>query len=164
LGFAPRKPTRTPKPLAGHFKKANVSPTRYLGECRVAPEVAESYQVGQEVRCDLFQKGQRVDVIGTSKGRGTTGVVKRHNFPVHTEGHGTHEFFRHGGSIGANTFPGRVIKGLRMAGRHGNERVTVRNLEVVGVDRERNLLLVRGAVPGHPEALVRVRPAVAHRG
>ncbi len=164
LGFADCKPRNVTRPRAGHFRKAGSEPRRHLSECRVTPEDAESYQVGQEIRCDVFQKGQRVDVIGTSKGRGTAGVVKRHNFSVHGATHGTHEYFRHGGSIGASAFPSRVIKGMRMPGRHGNSRVTVRNVEVVGVDRERNLLLLRGAVPGHPNGLVRVRPAVAVRG
>jgi large subunit ribosomal protein L3 len=104
-----------------------------------------------------------VDVTATSRGRGTQGVVKRHNFPMHRWTHGTHEFFRHGGSIGANSYPGRVIKGMRMAGRYGNTRTTTRNLEVVRVDAERNLLFVRGAVPGHPNTLVKVRHAVASR-
>jgi large subunit ribosomal protein L3 len=163
LGFRERKRQRTPKPLLGHFEKADCAPKRWLRESRLSPEDAESCQVGQEIRTDVFSKGQRVDVIGTSRGRGTTGVVKRHNFAVHTEGHGTHESFRHGGSIGAGAYPGRVIKGLGMPGRYGNERVTVRNLEVAQVDPERNLLLLRGAVPGHPNGLVRVRAAVAPR-
>ncbi len=163
LGFGERKASRTPKPLAGHHRKAGVEPRRFLGECRTSPEDAESYEVGQEIRCDLFQKGQRVDVIGTSKGRGTTGVVKRHNFAVHGRTHGTHEYFRHGGAIGAGAFPARVIKGLGMPGRYGNGRVTTRNLEVVAVDAENNRLLLRGAVPGHDDGLVRVRPAVAAR-
>ncbi len=164
LGFGGRKASRTSKPLAGHLRKAGVEPTRFLSECRVSPEDAESYAVGQEIRCDVFQKGQRVDVVGTSKGRGTAGVVKRHNFAVHTEGHGTHEYFRHGGAIGAGSYPGRVIKGMRMPGRYGSERVTIRNLEVVGVDPNTNRLLIRGAIPGHDDGLVRVRPAVAPRG
>lgn len=163
LGFGDRKRPRTPKPLLGHFEKAGVAPKRHLRESRLSPEDAESYSPGQELRADVFEKGQRVDVLGTSKGRGTTGVVKRHNFAVHTEGHGTHEYFRHGGSIGASAFPSRVIKGLGMPGRYGNESVTVRNVEVVGVDVERNLLLLRGGVPGHPNAILRVRPAVAPR-
>jgi len=164
LGYAPRRPSRTTKALAGHFQKAGVAPTRLLCESRLAPEDAAKYEAGQSIAVDVFARGQRVDVIGTSKGRGTAGVVKRHNFPIHTEGHGTHEFFRHGGSIGANSFPGRVIKGLRMAGRLGNERVTTRNVLVVKVDPERQLLFVRGAVPGHANGVVRVRQAVASRG
>ena len=157
LGFGETRPSRTTKPRRGHFEKAKVAPTRHLAESRIEPEEAEGYEVGQEVTVAIFQKGQRVDVIGISKGRGTTGVVKRHHFAIHTESHGTHEAFRHGGSIGAGTYPGRVFKGSGMAGRHGNVRVTTRNVEVVRVDTEHNLLYLRGGVPGHNNALVRVR-------
>ena len=101
-----------------------------------------------------------MDAIGTSKGRGYTGVVKRHGFAIKKRTHGTHEFFRHGGSIGAGADPGKVIKGLKMAGQHGNARVTTRNLEVIRVDAERNLLFVRGAVPGHKNGLVKIRKAI----
>jgi large subunit ribosomal protein L3 len=160
IGSGDRSRKNVSKALQKHFEKAGVAPKRALHESRVSEEDAAKYEPGQEIRVDVFSAGQRVDVIGTSKGRGTTGVVKRHNFPVHTEGHGTHEFFRHGGSIGANSYPGRVIKGLRMAGRYGNERVTTRNLVVMRVDPAKNLLFVRGAVPGHNHGLVRVRPAV----
>ena len=163
LGAVDRRPATLPKPLRGHYEKAGVAPKRHLAESRVSPEEIESYEVGQQLGVDLFEPGQRIDVIGTSKGRGTAGVVKRHNFAVHTEGHGTHEYFRHGGSIGPGSFPGRVIKGLRMPGRMGAERVTTRNVQVVRADSERNLLYLRGSVPGHNNALVRVRPAVARR-
>ncbi len=162
LGFGERAPRRTPKPLLGHFEKGKVAPKRFLAESRIDPEDAEKYEVGQEISVEIFEKGQRVDVIGTSKGRGTTGVIKRHNFST-TAGHGTHEHFRHGGAIGAGSYPGRVIKGMGMPGRHGNERVTTRNVEVVQVDPEHNLLFVRGSVPGHNNGLVRVRQAVAPR-
>ena len=160
LGFADRSRKNVSKALLKHFEKAGVAPKRALHESRVSEEDAAKYEPGQEIKVDVFSAGQRVDVIGTSKGRGTAGVVKRHNFPVHTEGHGTHEFFRHGGSIGANSYPGRVIKGLRMPGRYGAERVTTRNLMVMKVDADKNLLFVRGAVPGHNQAFVRVRTAV----
>lgn len=163
LGAVDRRPSTLPKPLRGHYEKAGVAPKRHLHESRLPAEEVEPYEVGQEVGVDVFEAGQRVDVIGTSKGRGTAGVVKRHNFAVHTEGHGTHEYFRHGGSVGAGSYPGRVIKGLRMPGRMGNERVTTRNLQVVRTDTERNLLYVRGSVPGHTNGLVRVRAAVAAR-
>ncbi len=152
------------KPELGHFEKAGVAPSRVLAESRVDDETAGQYELGAQVAAsDLFEKGQRVDVIGTSKGRGTTGVVKRHNFAIKRQTHGTHEFFRHGGSIGAGAYPGKVIKGLGMAGRYGNERVTVRNLELVDVDGDRNLLFVRGGIPGHRDAVVKVRTAVAAR-
>jgi large subunit ribosomal protein L3 len=164
IGFGERRPARTPKPLRGHFERAGVAPKRHLVESRISPEEAEGFEVGSEVKVDVFSQGQRVDVIGTSKGRGTAGVVKRHGFPISRVTHGTHEFFRHGGSIGPGSFPGRVIKGLRMAGRMGNERVTTLNLEVVRVDPEKGLLFVRGSVPGHTDGVVRVRPSVKARG
>lgn len=161
LGFGDRTRKNVSKAMQKHFEKAGVAPKRALLESRVSEEDAAKFEPGQEIKVDLFSAGQKVDVIGTSKGRGTTGVVKRHNFPVHTEGHGTHEFFRHGGSIGANSYPGRVIKGLRMPGRYGNERVTTRNLTVVKVDETKNLLFVGGAVPGHNQGFVRVRVSAA---
>jgi len=163
LAFGERKRSRTSKALLGHFEKAKVAPKRHLRESRLAAEDAAKFEVGQEVKVDVFAKGQRVDVIGTSKGRGTAGVVKRHHFAVKKESHGTHEGFRLPGSIGPGSFPGHVIKGLRMPGRLGNERVTTRNVEVVRVDAERNLLLLRGSVPGANDGLVRVRAAVAPR-
>ena len=161
LGFGERRPSRTTKGQLGHFQKANVAPQRYLEESRVTPEEAAAYETGAKVTVGVFEKGQRVDVIGTSKGKGTQGVVRRHNFPNRGHSHGAHERFRHGGSIGPGSFPGHVIKGLRMPGRMGNERVSVLNLEVVKVDAERGLLYVRGAVPGHRSALIRVRPTVS---
>ncbi len=159
LGAFERRPKTLSRGARGHFEKAGVAPKRHLKESRLSAEEVEGYEVGQEVPVDIFEAGQKVDVIGTSKGRGTAGVVKRHGFAVHTEGHGTHEYFRHGGAIGAGAYPGRVIKGLKMPGRMGNERVTTKNLQVVRVDPERKLLYVRGSVPGHNEALVRVRSA-----
>jgi len=163
LGGAGARPSRVvTKAELGHFEKAGVGAQRALVESRVTEEELAGYEPGQAVGApDLFEAGQRVDVVATSKGRGTAGVVKRHNFAVKRRTHGTHEFFRHGGSIGAGSYPGKVIKGMGMPGRMGNERVTVRNLEVVEVDGERNLLFVRGAVPGHRNAVVRVRRAVA---
>ena len=164
LGYAERRRKTLSKPQLGHFEKANVSPKRYVGESRVDAETLEQYEVGGTLTADIFEAGQKVDVIGTSKGRGTAGVVKRHNFAVKRKTHGTHEAFRHPGSIGAGAYPGKVIKGMGMFGRMGNARVTVRNLEVVRVDTERNLLMIRGAVPGHNNGLVRVRNAVAAHG
>ncbi len=164
LGAIDRSRKNLSKAVEKHFEKAGVAPKRRLAESRVSEEDAAKYEAGQEIRVDVFSAGQRVDVIGTSKGRGTAGVVKRHNFPVHTEGHGTHEYFRHGGSIGAGSYPGRVIKGVRMPGRYGASRTTTRNLVVVKVDPEKNLLFVRGSVPGHNNGVLRVRPAVAARG
>jgi len=160
LGFGQRRVSRTPKALAGHFKKSGVAPKQHLQECRVSADEAGAHAVGSEIRCNIFSAGQRVDVVGTSKGRGFAGVVKRHKFTMKHNTHGTHENRRHTGSIGANTYPGRVIKGVRMAGQMGNERVTQLNLEVVRVDAEKNLLYVRGAVPGHRNAIVSVRRTV----
>jgi large subunit ribosomal protein L3 len=163
LGFGERKRSRTPKALLGHFDKAKVSAKRHLHESRVTEEDAEKWEPGQEVTVAVFERGQRVDVIGTSKGRGMAGVVKRHHFAIKKESHGTHEGFRLGGSIGPGSYPGHVIKGLRMPGHLGNERVTTRNLVVAKVDPGRNLLLLRGAVPGPNDGLVRVRAAIAPR-
>ena len=160
LGFAERHRKVTPKPLFGHFDKAKVAPQRHLHESRVPADVAAGHEVGGEVTADVFSKGQIVDVIGTSKGRGTQGVVKRHHFSMQKWTHGTHEGFRSPGSIGPGSYPAHVIKGLRMAGRMGNEQVTVRNVEVVRVDAKKNLLMVRGAVPGANDGIVRVRPAL----
>jgi large subunit ribosomal protein L3 len=160
LGYGERRPKRTSKGLRGHFEKAGVAPQRMLRESRITPEEAEPLEVGGEIKCDVFGEGQRVDLIGVSKGRGTAGVVKRHGFSIKRMTHGTHEFFRHGGSIGAGSYPGRVIKGLRMPGRMGNERVTALNREIVRVDADNGLLFVRGGVPGHPNAYLRVRASV----
>ncbi len=150
----------TSKPMQGHFAKAGVSPKRHLKESRLSAEEIAELEVGQELGLDLLEEGQRVDVIGTSKGRGYQGVVKRHGFAIKKRSHGTHEYFRHPGSIGAGANPGRVIKGQKHAGQMGSERVTTKNLEVVKLDTERNLIFVRGAVPGHNEGIVRVRKAV----
>ena len=158
LGFGERRASRTSQPQAGHFRKAGVSPRQFLGECRLSEEAGEAYEVGQEIRLDVFEVGQKVDVTGTSKGRGTAGVVKRHNYSGKRRTHGTHENTRHGGAIGAGSYPGRVIKGMGMPGRMGNEKVTARNLEVVRVDAEAGLLYVKGSVPGHRNAIVRIRP------
>ncbi|MGE4608496.1 MAG: 50S ribosomal protein L3, partial [Myxococcota bacterium] len=155
-----RRPSRTPRPELGHFEKAGVAPKQHLAESRVSPEVAAEYEVGSEVQLGIFEVGQSVDVIGKSKGRGTAGVVKRHNVSIKRRTHGTHEAFRHAGSIGAGSYPGRVIKGMNMAGRMGNARQTSLNLKVVKIDSERSLIYIRGAVPGHKNAIVRVRQSV----
>ena len=159
LGYGERKPKRTTKAQQGHFEKAKVAPQQFLKESRITPEELEAYEVGQEIEVGIFEEGQRVDVIGTSKGKGTAGVVKRHNFAVKRRTHGTHEFFRHGGSIGAGAYPGKVIKGMGMPGRMGNARVTAQNVEIVRVDADKKLLFVRGGLPGHNDGVVRVRAA-----
>lgn len=161
LGFGERRAKTLSKGMQGHFAKSNTAPRRFVAECRVGPEDLEKHAVGSELKADLFSPGQRVDVIGTSKGRGTSGVVRRYHFHMQKWTHGTHEGNRRPGSNGANTFPGHVWKGKKMYGRMGDERVTTRNVVVVRVDPEKNLLLVRGSVPGHNQALVRIRTAVA---
>ena len=160
LGYGERRSSRTPKPERGHFEKAGVAPQQWLRESRLSAEEVSQYEVGQEIKADVFSEGQRVDVIGTSKGRGTAGVVKRHGFSIKRKTHGTHEAFRHAGAIGAGAYPGKVFKGMGMPGRLGNERVTTVNLEVVRVDAERGLLYLRGGVPGHPNGFLRVRSSV----
>lgn len=157
LGFGERRAELFNKPEQGHFARAGVSPMRHLSESRLRPDEAEGLEVGQEIKVDLFEAGQRVDAIGTSKGRGFAGVVKRHGFKIKKRTHGTHEYFRHAGSIGAGAWPARVFKGMKQAGQMGNERVTAQNLEVIKVDCDKNLLFLRGAVPGHRNGLVWVR-------
>jgi large subunit ribosomal protein L3 len=160
LGFGEQKPQRLTKADLGHRRKAG-SLAAILREFRDA----EGYEVGQEIRVgEVFKVGDRVDVTGTSKGRGFAGVMKRHGFGGFPATHGTHEYFRHGGSIGNRSFPGRVFKGKRMAGHMGDERVTVLNLAVVDVRPEENVLVVRGAVPGARNSWVIVRPSVKRRG
>ena len=165
LGFGDRRPSGADKARQGHFQKAGVAPKRHLAESRISAEDAEGYEVGQEIKVEVFEKGQRVDVSGNSKGRGTAGVIKRHGFSIKRRTHGTHENFRHGGAIGAGSYPGRVFKGMKMPGRMGNARTTTINVDVARVDVERGLLFVNGAVPGHNNAIIRVRQSVkAQRG
>jgi len=152
LTFERAKPSRVTKPLFGVFRKAGLEPHRVIREFRVADP--ESYQVGQVLDVGMFQVGERVNVTGWSKGRGFAGVVKRHGFAGGPKTHGQSDRWRAPGSIGASSDPSRVWKGMKMAGRMGNRRVTVRNLLVVGLDRERNLIWVKGAVPGAKRGLV----------
>jgi len=152
-------PRKVNQPAAGHFREAGVTPRRHLAEVRTAD--AASYELGQELTVDAtFEAGQLVDVVGTSKGKGFAGVMKRHNFKGVSASHGSHRNHRKPGSIGASSTPSRVFKGMRMAGRMGGERVTVLNLCVHAVDAEKGLLLVKGAVPGARGRLVFVRNAV----
>lgn len=155
LAFAEATPNR---PMRGHFDAHGGKPGRYLVELRT--DDASSYEAGQEIRADVFAAGERADVVGVSKGTGFSGPMKRHGFGGLGASHGTERKHRAPGSIGACATPSRVFKGMRMAGQHGNRRVTVLNLEVVRADRERNLLLVKGAVPGPTGGLVMVRSAV----
>ncbi len=155
LGLVEDRPDRkATKPMRGHFEKAGVPPTRVLRE--VAIEEGAEASPGDTVTCSIFEPGQKVDVIGTSKGRGFQGVVKRHGFGGGRATHGS-MFHRAPGSIGASAYPSRVFPGMRMAGHMGSRRVTVKGLEVVQVDPERNLLLVKGAVPGARGSLVVIR-------
>ena len=152
-------PRKVNKPATGHFEKAGVTPRRHLTEVRTAD--AGDYTAGQELTVEgTFEAGQKVDVVGTSKGKGTAGVMKRHNFKGVSASHGAHRNHRKPGSIGASSTPSRVFKGMRMAGRMGAERVTVLNLTVHSVDAANGLLLVKGAVPGARGRIVFVRNAV----
>ena len=152
-------PRKVNKPASGHFDKAGVTPRRHLTELRTAD--AADYSLGQELTVDgVFEAGTKVDVMGTSKGKGFAGVMKRHNFKGVSASHGSHRNHRKPGSIGASSTPSRVFKGMRMAGRMGGERVTVLNLRVHAIDAEKGLLLVKGAVPGARGRIVFVRTAV----
>jgi large subunit ribosomal protein L3 len=157
VGFGDVKPERLTKPDAGVFAKAGIGPKRVLREFRLAAE--ETYQVGDTIDEGIFQAGDLVDVTGTSKGKGFAGVVRRHHFRGGPRSHGQSDRHRAPGSVGSSSYPSRVFKGLRMAGRMGNRRVTTRGLSVVRVDKERNLLFVEGAVPGARGGLLLIRKA-----
>jgi large subunit ribosomal protein L3 len=159
LGFVEEKPTKENKPTTGHFKKAGVPATRVRREMTVKAG-GEAPKPGDQVSVSIFADGDRVDVIATSRGKGFQGVVKRHHFRGGRATHGS-MFHRAPGSIGASSFPSRVVKGMRMAGHMGHDRVTVRNLKVLRVDAENNLLLLNGAVPGGPGGYVVIRKAIA---
>ncbi|MBF4993889.1 50S ribosomal protein L3 [Arthrobacter gandavensis] len=158
IGYGQIDPRKVTKPLAGHFEKAGVTPRRHVVELRTAD--ADTYELGQELSVEMFEAGQRVDVVGTSKGKGFAGVMKRHGFHGVGASHGAHKNHRKPGSIGGASTPGRVFKGLRMAGRMGAVRHTTMNLTVHAVDTEKSLLLIKGAVPGARGQVVLVRTAV----
>ena len=159
LGFGSKKNQRVNKPEQGHMAKAGKGAFEVLKEFRL--DDVSQFQVGQEIKAtDVFKTGDRIDVSGTSKGHGFTGVIKRWSFAGFPGSHGTHEYFRHGGSIGNRSFPGRVRKGKKMAGHWGGEQISVQNLEVVDIRPENNLMLVKGAVPGAKLGIVLVRRAV----
>jgi large subunit ribosomal protein L3 len=159
LAFGEAKERRLGKPRVGHLKRAGVAPMRHLVEFRLADDDERELKIGDELRvADLFEKGQRVKVSGRSKGKGFQGTIRRHGFSRGPVSHGSHNV-RAPGSIGASATPSRVIKGVRMPGQMGNRRVTQRGLEVVDVDGERNLLILKGAVPGPEGSLVEVRDA-----
>lgn len=162
LGFGEKKPQRATKPLLGHCKAAGKGPFVVLREFRV--DEVENYEVGKEILASqVFQAGEQVDVIGKTKGRGYSGVMKRHGMSGFPGSHGTHEYFRHGGSIGNRSYPGRIFKGKRMAGHYGDERMTALNLRVVEVKPENNLLLVHGAVPGANGGIVLIRKSAGKK-
>jgi large subunit ribosomal protein L3 len=161
LGFGEIREKRLTKAQIGSFKKNNVQPRRHLKEFRVSAEDAAGFNVGDAVKADLFGKGQLVDVTGITKGRGFAGVMRRWNFKgSQTKTHGTHEYQRHPGAIGQRKTPGRVYPNKKLPGHYGVEQVTTQNLTVVDVDVEKGLLLIKGAVPGHNDGIVVVRPSI----
>jgi len=159
LGLVEERPAKVGKPMAGHYKKANVPPTRVRREVTIAAG-GDAAKPGDQVLVSIFANGDRVDVIGTSRGKGFQGVVRRHHFGGGAATHGS-MFHRAPGSIGASSFPSRVVKGMRAAGRMGGGRITIRNLRVLRVDTDNHLLLVEGGVPGAPTGYVVVRKAIA---
>ena len=151
------------RPELGVFKAAGVEPCKSLHEIRLKASDLDKYEIGQKIQADVFFPGEVIDVIGTSKGSGFTGVMKRHNFRGAKRSHGAHEYMRHGGSIGTTSTPGRVMKNRKMAGQDGNARVTVQNLKVFSIDAEQNLILVKGSIPGANGSVVYVQDAVKAR-
>jgi large subunit ribosomal protein L3 len=166
LGFGARKASAVNKPLAGQFKAAGLeAPLAHVRELRVDEATAGKHAAGTVLKVsDVFADGEKIDVTGTSKGRGFGGVMKRHHFKGFIRSHGTHEFFRHGGSVGTRLTPGMTLRGKRMPGHLGAERVTVQNMVVAKIDPERDLIYVRGGVPGPNGGLVAIRKAVKHEG
>lgn len=161
LGLGERKEKHTSKPLAGAYKKSGQTPKRLVRELRAAPEHVAKFELGQTVKVDeIFQVGQFVDAQGTSRGRGFTGVMRRWSFAGGVNSHGTHEYFRHGGSIGTNMTPGRTLPGLKMPGHYGAETVSTLNLRVARILPEDNVVLIEGAVPGPQNGYVTIRGAV----
>lgn len=158
IGFGQIDQRKVTKPLAGHFNKAGVSPRRHLVEVRTSGD--DEFTLGQELAADIFEVGQKVDVTGKTKGKGFAGVMKRHGFAGVSASHGAHRNHRKPGSIGACATPGRVFKGLRMAGRMGGDRRTIQNLKVQAVDAEKGIVLVTGAIPGPKGGIVLIRSAV----
>ncbi|MCT1866950.1 50S ribosomal protein L3 [Dermabacter sp. p3-SID358] len=158
IAYGAIDPRKVTKPLKGHFEKAGVTPRRHLAELRTND--AAEYELGQEIDASIFEAGQKVDVVGTTKGKGNAGVMKRHGFAGVSASHGQHRNHRKPGSIGGASTPARVFKGMRMAGRMGGNRNSVQNLTVQAVDAEKNLVLIKGAVPGPKGGIVLVRSAV----
>lgn len=165
IGLGERAAKHTNKPLDGQFKKAGVSPKRAVRELRLGADIVAKYELGQELKLDeLFEANQFVDVQGISRGKGFSGVMRRHNFRGGGASHGAHEYKRHGGSIGTNMTPGRTLPGVKMPGQYGNARISVLNQRVVKVMPEENLILIRGGIPGSKNGLVFVRGAIKRNG
>ena len=152
VGYGDRKKKHLTKPLEGHFARAKVEPKRMLAEFDMIPGF--DYKIGQEFTVSLFKPGEYVDVSGKSKGRGFAGVIKRHKFHTQPKTHGTKNTYRHPGSIGQASDPSRVFKGMKMAGRYGNSKITLPNVEIIRVDKEKNLLLLKGSVPGARNGII----------
>jgi large subunit ribosomal protein L3 len=165
LGLGERAEKHTTKPVAGAYKKSGQTPKRIVRELRCSPEHAAKYEIGTALKVDeIFEVGQRVDAQGRSRGRGFSGVIRRWSFAGAVSSHGTHEYFRHGGSIGTNMTPGRTLPGLKMPGHYGDETVSALNLKIVKLLPEDNLILIEGPVPGPKNQLVTIRGAVKKRG
>ncbi len=160
LGFDDKKESRATRPERGHFNKAGTAPKRMLKEFRVSEEVAAKYEVGQTIGVDVLMTGDFVDVTGTSIGKGFSGVVKKYGFHGGKATHGVHECYRHGGSLGQNMTPARVMKGKKMAGQLGNKKITVQNVEVMRIFPEDNLVFVRGPIPGGKNSYLILNAAI----
>ncbi|MFW6139153.1 MAG: 50S ribosomal protein L3 [Spirochaetota bacterium] len=160
LGYGDVKEKKVRKPQKGLFQKAGIPPKKILKESKVSKQELDNFEIGQELSAEMFKKGKFVDVSGKTKGRGFSGVMKRHGMSGAKKSHGTHEYFRHGGSIGSSASPSRVFKGKKMPGRYGWARVTVQNLEICDIKPEKNIVLVKGAIPGPNKGDVYVAPAV----
>ncbi len=160
LGFDEGKAASLTKPLQGHFAKAKTAAFKLLGEIRLPAGDIKNFSVGQVIGADIFSEGDFIDVSGVSKGKGFAGVIKRHHFSGFPGSHGTHEYFRHGGAVGQHTFPGRIFKGLGMPGHLGAAQSTTQNLKVARVIKEKNLILIRGAVPGANGGYLVIRKAI----
>ena len=160
LGYDDIKEKKVRKSEMGLFKSVKISPKKVLKESRVSPDELDSFKIGQELKVDFFKKGDFVDITGTSKGRGFSGVIKRHGMSGAKDSHGTHEYFRHGGSIGASAYPSHIFKGKKMPGQYGATRVTLQNLKVINVREGKGVVLVKGAIPGPNKGYIFVSHAV----
>ena len=161
VGLGERKPKQTNTPLAGQYKKSGQTPKQFVREMRLSPETIAKYEIGAKLKLDeVFQVGQHVDVQGITRGRGFTGVMRRWSFAGAVSTHGSHEYKRHGGSIGTNMTPGRTLPGLKMPGQYGSEKVSVHNLKVAKIVADQNLLLIAGGVPGARNTVVTVKGAI----